>query len=93
MTDSLAHRLYALGCDSRSAARVEGDMVRMLQRQGLSAAKLRADPLEWLAAETRCAACGEIERCWQYLAGGTDDPAEFCANAGEFAALRGRDLP
>jgi hypothetical protein len=90
MSDTLMRRVYALGCDSRTAERVQTDMGRMLERHGVSAAALRADPLEWLAAETRCAACGEIDRCHRYLAGGRDEPAEFCANATEFAALRDR---
>ena len=87
MTDTCTQRLYALASDFRTAARVEADMAGMLERQGLSAAKLRSDPLEWLAAQTRCGACGAIDRCHQYLTHGSDDPAEFCANAGEFAAL------
>jgi hypothetical protein len=62
----------------------------MLGRHSLSAAALRADPLEWLAAETRCAACSAVERCHRYLAGRVDEPAEFCANASEFAALKGK---
>lgn len=90
MSDTLARRLYALGCDSRMPDRVQADMGRMLERHDLPAAALRADPLAWLAAETRCAACSAIDRCHRYLAGGNDDPAEFCANAGEFAALRDR---
>lgn len=80
MTDSVADRLYALCSDTRTADRVTVDMSRMLQRQGPSAAALRDDPLAWLTARTRCAACGEVERCHRYLAGGEDDPAEFCAN-------------
>ena len=90
MSDTLARRLYALGCDFRMPDRVQADMGRMLERHGVSVAALRADPLEWLAAETRCAACSEIERCHRYLTGGNDDPAEFCANVTEFAAHQGR---
>ncbi|MGD9511809.1 MAG: DUF6455 family protein [Geminicoccaceae bacterium] len=90
MTDTLAHRLRALGRDSRTADRVQADMGRMLERHDVSAVALRAHPLEWLAAETRCAACGAVERCHRYLGGEDDEPAEFCANATEFAALRGR---
>lgn len=87
MTDSVADRLYALCSDTRTAARVAADMGRMLERQGSSAARLRDDPLEWLAAQTRCAACGAVERCHGYLDHGSDDPAEFCANSAEFASL------
>ena len=90
MTDTLAQRLHALGCDSRTVGRVEADLTRMLERRGMPAAALRADTLEWLAAETRCAACREIDRCHRYLAGEIDEPAEFCANASDFAALQGR---
>ncbi len=87
MTDSVADRLYAFCSDTRTAERVAADMGRMLERRGSSAARLREDPLEWLAAQTRCAACGEVGRCRSYLDGGKDDPAEFCANAAEFASL------
>lgn len=88
MTDSIADRLYSFCSDTRTADRVVADMSRMLELQGATAAALRGDPLEWLAAQTRCAACGEVERCHRYLAGGQDDPAEFCNNSAEFAALR-----
>lgn len=91
MSDTLANRLYALGCDSRTADRAQADMGRMLERHDVSAATLRADPLEWVVAETRCAACSETDRCHRYLAGGNDDPAEFCANAAEFASLQNRE--
>jgi hypothetical protein len=90
MTAQRADRLYALCSDTRTAARVEADMSRMLERRGLPAASLRADRLEWLAAQTRCAACGEVDRCHRYLDGAGDAPEEFCANAAEFSALRGR---
>ena len=87
MPDSVADRLYAFCSDTRTADRVAADMGRMLERRGSSAARLREDPLEWLAARTRCAACGEVERCQGYLDGGNDDPAEFCANSAEFASV------
>ena len=90
MTAQRADRLYALCSDTRTAARVEADMSRMLERRGLSPAALRADRLEWLAAETRCAACDEVDRCHRYLDGGNDQPDEFCANAGEFVVLQRR---
>jgi hypothetical protein len=89
MTDSRADRLYALCSDTRTAARVEADLTGMLERRGLSPAAVRADRLEWLAAQTRCAACDEVDRCHHYLDGGNDEPDEFCANSGELAALRG----
>jgi hypothetical protein len=38
-------------------------------------------PLELLDAETRCAACAETGRCRRFLAGGADQPGEFCPNA------------
>ncbi len=88
MTDSVADRLYALCSDGRTTDRVAADMGRMLERRGSSVAALRDDPLEWLAAQTRCAACGAVERCHRYLERGNDDPAEFCANSAEFASLR-----
>ena len=91
MSDTLARRLHALGCDGRTADEVEADMSRMLERHQVPPSALRSDPLEWLAAETRCAACGEIDRCHRYLAGGDDEPAEFCANATEFAGLKTRE--
>lgn len=87
MTDSVADRLYAFCSDTRTAERVAADMGRMLERRGSSASALRDDPLERLAAQTRCAACGEVERCHTYLEGSNDDPAEFCANSDEFASV------
>lgn len=88
MTESAAERLHAFCTDSRTADRVMADMGRMLELQGATAAALRGEPLEWLAAQTRCAACGAAERCHRYLEGGQDDPAEFCPNTAEFTALR-----
>mgnify|MGYP001499158609 CR=1 FL=1 len=90
MTEPSLDRLYALCCDTRTADRVEADMTRMAAKQGAAVAALRADRLEWLAAQTRCAACDAVERCHDYLDGASDEPEEFCANAGEFAALADR---
>lgn len=87
MADDLAHRLRALG-QPEEVARVEADIGAMLGRHGLDLDTLRAAaPLEALAAETCCAACGELERCHRFLAGVEDRPEEFCPNAATFGEL------
>lgn len=90
----LAQRLQALGHDPATAAaegrRVSADMGAMLRRFGLDAERLRAEaPLEALVAETRCGACGDVERCHRHLAGAPDRPEEFCPNAPLFGELAG----
>ena len=88
MADSVADRLYAFCSDGRTADRVGCSSGSPPRRRGSSAAGLGEDPLEWLAARSRCAACSEVERCQGFLDGGNDDPAEFCANSAELASLR-----
>lgn len=88
MSYSLAHSLYALCSDTRDAERVETDMGRMMELHEVAPADLRDDPHRWLEAKTRCAACAGVDRCHSYLAGGIDDPSEFCGNSAAFTALK-----
>ena len=90
---ALAERVRALvgaaGAAEEVALRVTADMGAMLRRFGLDAAELRrTEPLEMLAAETRCASCGDVGRCHGFLDGAPDEPEAFCPNAASFAALR-----
>ena len=90
---ALTERIRALGGTADAAAdaavRVTADMGAMLRRFGLDSAELRrTEPLEILAAETRCVSCGDVGRCHGFLDGAPDEPEAFCPNAASFAALR-----
>jgi hypothetical protein len=89
---TLEERVQALGFDPAAASwvrrRVQTYLAAMGRTFGLEIARLRERlPLEFLAAETRCAACGETARCRRFLAGGAGEPREFCANADLFEEL------
>jgi hypothetical protein len=90
--ETLEQRVQALGFEPAAAPwvrrRVQAYLTAMGQTFGLEIAGLRERfPLEFLAAETRCAACGETARCRRFLAAGADEPREFCANADLFGEL------
>jgi hypothetical protein len=75
----LVQRVRALGFDLAAAPwvrrRVQAYLAAMGRKFGLAIAGLRERfPLEFLAAETWCAACGEIARCRRFLAGDIRDP-------------------
>jgi hypothetical protein len=83
---TLDQRVQALGVDPAAALwvqrRVQTYLGLMGRTFGLQLADLRERfPLDLLAAETRCAACAETARCRRFLAGGADEPREFCPNA------------
>jgi hypothetical protein len=93
--DVLERRVRALGFADAAVspwvrARVDAFLPAMLQRLGLDPRRVRDRfPLELLAAETRCAACGETGRCRRFLAGaaGADPSPAFCPNAPLFCEL------
>ena len=94
--DTLEQRIQALGFDATTAPwvreRVGAYLAAMVCHFGLDFERLQDRfQLELLAAETRCAACGETARCRRFLAGagGDDRPEEFCPNAPLLSELKG----
>ena len=90
----IAQRVQALGHGDADAQaigrRVQADIASMIARFGLDAELSRGQAtLERLVAETRCASCGELERCHRFLDGAADEPKEFCPNAGMFGEIAG----
>jgi hypothetical protein len=90
--ETLEQRVQALGRDPATARRVrqrvQTYLALMGRTYGLEVESLRErSPLELLAAEMRCAACAETARCRRFLAGGADEPGEFCPNAAWLKSL------
>ena len=89
---TMEQRVQALGFDPVAASwvrqRVQAYLAAMGRTFGLDIAGLRDRfPLEFLAAETRCAACDETARCRRFLARDGDQPRAFCPNSGLFVEL------